>query len=169
LHGTPVTLEQDQGPSPTFVARRQENLRARIATRIDFNPSRDGEEAGLVLYRAPHQRYEIGVRPTVGGRREVFVRQTVGDFVSAVTASAPAPGKEPLLLQIEAEPTRYKFTWGTSADHLQPLGGAETRLLSTEVTGGFVGTYVGVYARAPRQGSAATPAAFDWFDYEGRD
>jgi alpha-N-arabinofuranosidase len=167
LHGTPVTLEQDKGVSPTFVARRQEHLRAHIATRIDFNPARDGEEAGLVLYRAPHQRYEIGVRPKAGGGREVFVRQTVGDYVSTVTAFATAPGKEPLVLQIEAEPTRYKFAWGASADHLQPIGGAETRLLSTEVTGGFVGTYVGVYVVAP--GAAAAPAAFDWFDYQRRD
>jgi xylan 1,4-beta-xylosidase len=39
--------------------------------------------------------------------------------------------------------------------------------LSTEVTGGFIGTQVGMYALAPE--GAPSPAAFDWFDYEGRD
>jgi xylan 1,4-beta-xylosidase len=165
LHGTAVSLDQEKGASPTFVGRRQEDLRARIATRIDFAPARDGEESGLVLYRAPHQRYELGVRRR-GGVREVFLRQTVGAYLSAVTATAPAPGSAPLLLQIEAEPTRYTFAWGPSPDHLSPIGAAETRLLSTEVTGGFIGTYVGLYALAPSGEPGPTPAAFDWFDYE---
>ena len=173
LHGTPVPLDQADGASPTFVGRRQEHLRARIGARIDFAPAREGQEAGLVLYRAPQQRYEIGVRG-IGGRREVFVRQTVGKYLSTVTASAPAPGKDPLILQIEAEPNRYTFAWGPSPERsdkgaLQPMGSAETRLLSTEVTGGFIGTYVGLYALAPSGDPSPAPAAFDWFDYEKQE
>jgi xylan 1,4-beta-xylosidase len=164
LHGTAVPLDRPDGVSPTFVGRRQD-LRARIATRIDFRPARAGEEAGLVLYREPRHRFELGVRRK-GEGREVFVRQTVGAFVSTVTATAAVPGDVPLILQIEAEPTRYTFAWGLSAEHLQPLGAAETRLLSTEVTGGFIGTYVGLYALAPTGAQRTAPAAFDWFDYE---
>jgi len=53
---------------------------------------------------------------------------------------------------------------------MQKLGAAEPRLLSSEVTGGFMGTYVGLYALAPDAGGAASaPAAFDWFDYERRE
>jgi xylan 1,4-beta-xylosidase len=170
LHGTAVPLDQATGVSPTFVGRRQEDLRARIAARIDFAPARAGEEAGLVLYRAPHQRYELGVRRN-GGGREVFVRQTVGTDISTVTASAPAPGEGPLVLQIVAEPTRYTFAWGPSDDRsgaaiLQSLGAAETRLLATEVAGGFLGTYVGMYALAPGGDPRPAPPAFDWFDDE---
>jgi alpha-N-arabinofuranosidase len=165
LHGTAVRLDQPFGISPTFVGRRQQDLRARITTRIDFAPARDGEEAGLVLYREPRHRFELGVRGK-GAGREVFLRQTVGPFISTVTASAPAPGNAPLVLQIEAEPTRYTFAWGPSAEHLQPLGSAETRLLSTEVTGGFIGTFVGLYALASSADPKPAPAAFDWFDYE---
>jgi xylan 1,4-beta-xylosidase len=83
-----------------------------------------------------------------------------------VTATAAAPGNAPLVLQIEAEPTRYTFAWGSSPDQLQTLGSAETRLLSTEVTGGFIGTFVGMYALAPIGDRSPTTAAFDWFDYE---
>ena len=168
LHGTAVPLDQADGVSPTFVARRQDDLRARIAARIDFTPAGEGEEAGLVLYREPRHRFELGVRRK-GGGREVFVRQTVGAFISTVTATAPAPESAPLILQIEAEPTRYTFAWGSSADHLQTIGTAETRLLSTEVTGGFIGTYAGMYALAPSGGRSPPPAAFDWFDYEKRE
>src|SRR5262249_39701760 len=102
-------------------------------------------------------------RRTDAGGREVFVRQTVGTYVSTVTASAAAPaGKDPLVLQIEAEPTRYTFAWGTSPHHPQSLGAPEPRPLSTDGTGGFVGIYVGMYA-------LGATAAFDWFDYEGHE
>jgi alpha-N-arabinofuranosidase len=165
LHGTAVPLDQENGVSPTYVGRRQQHLRARIAARVDFAPAREKDEAGLVLYRAPRHRYEIGVRRS-GDAREVVVRQTVGAYVSTVTASARAPGRDPLVLQIEAEPARYTFSWGPAPDRLQKLGSAETRLLSSEVTGGFIGTSVGMYAVAPGGGPPSAPAAFDWFDYE---
>jgi alpha-N-arabinofuranosidase len=168
LHGTAVSLEADQGVSPTFVGRRQEHLRVRMAARIDFSPAREGEEAGLVLYRAPRFRYEFGVRRGRDGR-EVFVRQTVGAYISTLTASVVAPGADPLVLQIDAEPDRYTFAWGSSSDRLQPIGGAEARLLSSEVAGGFIGTYVGMYALARNDDPSPAPAAFDWFDYEPRD
>lgn len=175
LRGTPVSLGCADGTSPTFVARRQQHLRARMATCIDFVPSRDGEEAGLVLYRTPRHRYELGVRHG-SGAREVFVRQTIGEYVSVVTALAPAPGTEPLVLQIEADPARYTFAWGSAGESASPaaaapalerLGAAEARLLASEVTGGFIGAHVGIYAVAP-DCSGAQAAAFDWFDYEGR-
>jgi xylan 1,4-beta-xylosidase len=173
LHGTTVGLDQEKGVSPTFVGRRQEHLRARMSARIDFVPARDGEEAGLVLYRAPHQRYEIGVRKTAAGR-EVFLRQTVGTYISTVTAAAAAPASGPLVFEITAEPTRYTFAWGSSAPSpagsvaakLNALGAAEPRLLSTEVAGGFIGTIVGMYALAPVGDPTPAPAAFDWFNYE---
>jgi alpha-N-arabinofuranosidase len=168
LHGTEVPLEADKGVSPTFVGRRQEHLRARMAACIAFSPLREGEEAGLVLYRAPRYRYELGLRGSRDGR-QVFVRQTIGTDISTVTGSAMAPGAEALVLQIDAEPTRYTFAGGPSLDRLQPMGGAETRLLSTEVAGGFVGTYVGMYAWARSDDSRAAHAAFDWFDYEPRE
>ncbi len=168
LHGTAVSLDQDKGASPTFVGRRQQHLRARIAARIDFAPARDKHEAGLVLYRAPRHRYEFGVRRN-GKEREVFVRQTVGAHISIVTASAPAPGGDPLVLQIDAEANRYSFSWGPSPERLQKIDAAETRLLSTEVAGGFIGTYVGMYALAPAGDPTPAPAAFDWFDYEQQE
>lgn len=164
LGGTALTLAD--GASPTFIGRRQEHLRARMATRLDFSAAGDGDEAGIVLYRDPHHRYELGVR-RANGAREVFVRQTIGTRLSAVTATAPAPGNGPLILQVEAEPTEYTLSWGPSPDRLTRLDAAVTRYLSSEVAGGFIGTYVGLYATGNGR-PAAPPAAFDWFDYEPR-
>jgi len=162
LEGTAVPL--GEAASPTFVGRRQQHLKARMTTRMDFVPQREGDEAGLVLYRHPQHRYELGVRRT-NGRREVFVRQTLGTRLSAVTASAEAPGEGPLVLQVDALPDEYTLSWGPSPDKLTRIDAAVTRYLSSEVVGGFVGTYVGLYATGNGRPSTAT-AAFDWFDYE---
>jgi alpha-N-arabinofuranosidase len=129
-------------------------------------PTAEGEEAGLVLYRHPRHRYELGVRRS-SGRREVFVRQTIGTRLSAVTATAPAPDEGPLVLQVEAEPEEYTLSWGPAEGRLTRLDAAVTRYLSSEVAGGFVGTYVGLYATGTGR-AAGSPAAFDWFEYEPR-
>jgi xylan 1,4-beta-xylosidase len=188
LRGTSATVAEAAGPpfiSPTFIGRRQEHLRARMATRIDFAPTHAGQEAGLVLYREPHHRYELGIRKA-GGHRQVFVRQTIGARLSAITATAKVPEKGPLILQIAATPEEYTLSWGIAPDKLAKLDIAVSRYLSSEVAAGFIGTYVGLYATTAAPASldpsavhaAATkppppgamppspPAAFDWFDYE---
>lgn len=41
------------------------------------------------------------------------------------------------------------------------------RILSSDVAGGFVGTYIGLFATSNGQASDNI-ADFDWFDYEGQ-
>jgi alpha-N-arabinofuranosidase len=41
--------------------------------------------------------------------------------------------------------------------------------LSTEVAGGFIGTFIGVYALSPAADERPAPARFDWFDYEPQE
>jgi alpha-N-arabinofuranosidase len=163
LHGSALTLATTTS-SPTFVGRRQQHLNTRVATRLDFAPVRDGEEAGMVLYRHPFHRYELGVR-RVAGAREVFVRQTIGESLSTITASAPLPGDAPVELRIDANPREYTLSYSQGGSGMRKLDLAQARFLSSEVAGGFVGTYVGLYATGNGE-PATAPAAFDWFDYE---
>jgi alpha-N-arabinofuranosidase len=157
--------------SPTWIARRQQSLAARVATRVDFVPGRDGEEAGISVYMNPDHRYEIGVG-RAGGRRQVFVRQRIGPHLEAVTASAPLEGHAPAVLQVDATESEYAFSYGFAAgggtsSGTTPLGKALARYLSSEVAGGFTGVYVGLYATGQGE-PASAPAHFDWFDYEAR-
>ena len=157
--------------SPTWVARRQQHLGARVTTLVDCAPGRDGEEAGISVYMNPDHRYEIAVGRE-GGKRRVFVRQRIGPHLEAVTASVPVDGTTPLVLQVEATADEYAFSYGIAAAEgppptVVPLGKALTRYLSSEVAGGFTGVFVGLYATGNGQASSA-PAHFDWFDYEAR-
>jgi xylan 1,4-beta-xylosidase len=164
LRGQAIGLEASS--SPTWIGRRQEHLACVATTRVDFEPAEDGEEAGLTVYRSPEHRYEIAVGRT-GGRRRVFVRQTIGPSLQAVTASAPVDGREPVVLRVEAQPEAYSFSFGLgeAPKEWTPLGTAPTRFLSTEVARGFTGAFFALYATGSGQ-PAASPARFDWFDYE---
>jgi alpha-N-arabinofuranosidase len=164
LRGTAVSL--DATASPTWVGRRQQHLSCTARARLDFAPARDGEEAGLTVYRNPEHRYEIGVG-RAGGRRQVFVRQTIGPSLQAITASTPVEGGGPVVLRVEAKPEAYAFSFGLgeAPSTWTPLGTAPTRFLSTEVAGGFTGAFFALYASGADQ-PASVPALFDWFDYE---
>jgi xylan 1,4-beta-xylosidase len=169
LRGTATTLAE--AASPTWVGRRQEHMAVRAATLLDFVPSRDGEEAGLSLYMNPEHRYEVAIG-RADGRRQVFVRQRIGKALEAVTASSPVDASSPLVLQVEATPTEYRFSFaaapaGDAAPALRSLGSAEVRYLSSEVAGGFTGVFFALYATGNGR-PAGAEAHFDWFDYEPR-
>ncbi len=158
--------------SPTWIGRRQQHVSARAATLVDFVPTRDGDEAGISVYMNPDHRYEVGVG-RANGRRQVFVRQRIGPHLEAVTAAAPLDGREPVVLQVEATPEEYAFSYGIAMSGraqtaTTPLGKAAVRYLSSEVAGGFTGVYLGLYATGNGQ-PASSPAHFDWFDYEPRN
>ena len=166
LHDSSVRLEGSVAPgaSPTFVGRRQQHLRCRVRTRLDFTPTADGPEAGLTVFQNGHHRYDLGVR-RVAGRREVFVRQTIGPTLSAVTAREPLDDDTPVVLEVRAEPQEYGFNFGSSLGSVERLGTAPTRYLSSEVAGGFTDVYFALLATGNERG-AGTAAHFDWFDYE---
>jgi sialate O-acetylesterase len=153
--------------SPTWVGRRQEHFSGRVATLVDFVPRSEGEEAGLSVYMNPDHRYEMAVRHA-GGHRQVFVRQRIGPYLEAVTASANLDGLEPVVLQVECTPEEYSFSYGLAVSGspqvaTKPLGKAAARYLSSEVAGGFTGVYFGLYATGNGE-PASTPAHFDWLD-----
>jgi alpha-N-arabinofuranosidase len=161
----------DAAASPTWVGRRQQHLVCRAATLVEMVPGREGDEAGLSVYMNPLHRYEVAVG-RVGGGRRVFLRQRIGPYLEAITASAPLAGEEPIVLQVEATPEEYSFAYGVVISGrpqaaMVPLGKASTRYLSSEVAGGFTGVYFGLYATGNGQ-PASVPAHFDWFDYEAR-
>jgi len=67
LQGTAARLED--GPPIAFIGRRQEHLTCKVATRIDFEPTADGEEAGLTVWLNPTHHYDLIVTQHDGQRR----------------------------------------------------------------------------------------------------
>lgn len=142
-----------------FVARRQEHFECMATTRVEFTPTRDGDEAGLTAYMDPRHHYELAVAQ-LEGKRHVIVRRRIGDLVAIVAREDAAPG--PVDLQLSATAGEYTFGYSVAGGPTRKLATGATRYLSTEVAGGFTGVYLAMYA------SGETPADFDWFDYEAK-
>ncbi|KZT59052.1 glycoside hydrolase family 43 protein [Calocera cornea HHB12733] len=168
LKGTAGTLSSHTKDT-TFVARRQQDLKFTASVTLSFTAS-GSEEAGFTVFLDPIRHYEVfvsakgvGFRTTVMGGKGL--QSGVGNFlgrdapqVKVVDAVAPAAQ----VVSFKVVGVEDKFTFYLVE------GGKETELgtgPASEVSGGFCGTLVGVYASG--NGSAAsTPAKFTDFKYE---
>jgi alpha-N-arabinofuranosidase len=74
---------------------------------------------------------------------------------------------ESLYFKIEAYGQEYNFYYGESGNsEAALLKNVDGRILSTDVAGGFVGAYIGLYASS-NGGVSSNCADFDWFEYSG--
>jgi alpha-N-arabinofuranosidase len=158
----------DDVASPAWLGRRQRHFAVRAATSLEFTPATDRDEAGLVVRMNERHHYEIFVTLRAG-RPSVVVRRRIGRLQAEVACHPLSPDEMPrLVLAVDAEHEKYRFSCGPSENDLRPLGEGETRYLSTEVAGGFTGVYFAMYASG--NGTPCKhPADFDWFDYSVRD
>jgi alpha-N-arabinofuranosidase len=70
-----------------------------------------------------------------------------------------------IYFKVEAYGQDYSFYVGNQPETWQPIAeNVDGRILSTNVAGGFVGAYVGMYASSNGQPSENV-ADFDWFEY----
>jgi alpha-N-arabinofuranosidase len=85
-----------------------------------------------------------------------------------ILAELPIEGNR-FYFKVEADGQAYSFYIATEPEAWQPVAeGVDGRILSTPFAGGFVGTYIGMYASSNGQPGANT-ADFDWFEYIGLD
>ena len=161
LHGGRNGL--DDVASPTWLGKRQCHFGVRVMTCIEFRPATADEEAGLSVRMNERHHYELLVTLRAGVP-SVVLRRRIGSLRAEVACRAFAPGEPRLVLAIEAEAARYRFSFGPSEHQLEPLGEAETRYLATEVAGGFTGVFFGIYASG-NGAPCREPADFDWFEY----
>jgi alpha-N-arabinofuranosidase len=161
LRGAAAGLD-DLG-SPAWVGQRQRHFRARVTTCLEFEPGAEREEAGLVVRMDERHHYEVFVTRR-GGAPSAVLRRRVGGLMAEVATRPLSPGASRVVLSIDAEESRYTFSFGANESAMEPLGEAETRYLSTEVAGGFTGVYFALYATG-NGAPSSQPADFDWFEY----
>jgi xylan 1,4-beta-xylosidase len=169
LQGSAVRLTDTD--SPTFIGRRQTDFNCRVSTLLEFDPGREGDEAGLTVRQTDKYHYEIGVI-LKNGKRSAFLRRVVDGLESDPVVYVEIPGG-PVTLSIEATPLSYRFSVTPASGSPIAMGEALTRDLSVERIGFkdgmcFTGAYFGLYATGNGRASSA-PADFDWMIYEGLD
>ena len=150
--------------SPSFLGRRQQHISFTAAAVMEFTPEHEHESAGLVLVQSNQYHYR-------------FTR-TISNGEQIIQLIKCAAGKEKVLaekecnshkiyLKIQAWGQDYSFYYGDNPTALHALKeNADGRILSTDLAGGFVGTYIGLYASSNGVDST-NYADFDWFEYQG--
>jgi xylan 1,4-beta-xylosidase len=160
LYGTAQSINNID--TSTLICCRQEHWDCKVATRLDFNPKEENEEAGLMVFYFNEHHYEIAV-VRKEGRRNLVVRRRIGDLTAVVAQQNVSDG--PLDLVIIADKLKYRMGY-MQGDSFVEMATGRTQFLSCEAAPvGFTGVYFGIYATGNGKDSN-TPAHFDWFDYE---
>lgn len=149
--------------SPTFVAKRQQHFDMSVTAKMDFNPKKKNEEAGLTVLMTNLFHYDFFVK-TKGKQRQLTVRYTL-DSLNQVLRQVPL-NEGPVELKVTGNKKEYIFSFRQKGDkEFKKLALLNTRFLGTEVTGGYNGVVIGLYATG--NGLMCTvPACFDWFEYK---
>ena len=136
LVGTEKTL--DDVDNPTFVALRQREFAGEMTAKVKL----ESGEAGLSAYMCEQEHYEIAIRKTECGF-EAISRLNIGGIKHVQRVLPLTSGEVTLIIRMN--------NWGYSliavtAEGEQDLGCGQAKYLTSEVSGGFTGTVLGMYA-----------------------
>ncbi|MEI8086472.1 MAG: glycoside hydrolase family 43 protein [Paludibacter sp.] len=148
--------------SPTFVGRRQAHFDFDATTLIDFTPKNENEEAGMLIEMTNRFHYQF-VIDKKGNQRLLKVLYTLGDLKNTAGEVVLKPGL--VSLRIKGDKKNYSFQYSQNNEPFQTVGKLNIQFLSAEVTGGYNGVVLGLYATGNGVESTSS-AAYDWFDYE---
>ncbi|MCM2681527.1 glycoside hydrolase family 43 protein [Echinimonas agarilytica] len=152
----------DNKVNPSLLVRRIQDTQYSAKTQVNFTPNKN-EIAGLVVYRDYDAFYQLVLEK--GAISLSYVRKGKRTDV----ASVPFKGNK-AIFQVEArDDLTQQFYFGTSETNMRPIGDRITSVITSDnIAAGFHGPYVGMYTSAQGAQSDNT-AAFDWFEYIGRD
>lgn len=154
LWGSSISI--DMLDSPSLLARRQRYFDCEISTSMDFHPSNDGEEAGIIIFLSNEFYYKL-VKRKIENEYYLCLEKRAEHFYQA--ADHIKIKDETISLHIKADKLKYEFYYSITDEEMQLIGSASTRFLSSEVGArSFTGTYVGMYASNKGfQGSSQHP------------
>lgn len=168
LKGSASTLNDHT--SQTVILRRQRHFNLRFSTSLDFNPTRDHEEAGLVLRQTDELHADLCV-VRQDGKRHLVLRLVEPKGKSVLSDVVIPDG--PVQLSVISDREKYTFQWNAADGASGTAGSIPAEKLSVEASwsnGGvmcFTGMMIGLYATGSGS-ECSVPADFDWFDYESR-
>ena len=136
LRGSSATL--DEAGSPTFAALRQKEFDFALSVEAEA----DGGEAGVTAYMCEDEHYDLALRRGDDGW-EAALKLHIGG-VRHIQRTLPLPEGRARLI-IRADSLTYRFYVNSNgAEH--SLGEGRAKYLSSEVSGGFTGVVLGLYA-----------------------
>lgn len=160
LFAKDVKIEHKE--TPAMIVRRQQHYKFFAQTVLEFNTNTDGDEAGIVLIQ--NERYSISIlKQQVDNKSVVSCVKVVNGHRETIRAVEIVTDK--IYLSVVGDVGVYSFYYGKSEFEMNPLAlEVDGSILSTVISDGFIGTYLGMYCYSLKCDS--TFADFDWFKYE---
>ncbi|MBV9469378.1 MAG: glycoside hydrolase family 43 protein [Abitibacteriaceae bacterium] len=149
LHSVPRKDVNANG-NPSFITRRQQHRDFSAMTTLVVNPATAPCEAGLAALQNDTNYFFLGVRINEGSAHQVFLerhtnKSTGPELLASVTLPA---GVHQVELKVEGADRAYGFSYLLpEGDWVSLQANVDGSILSTEAAGGFVGTYLGPFAR----------------------
>ncbi len=159
LIGTPISI--DQVGSPTFVGRRQTEIKFKATTAIDISQLKAGSQAGLTAYAAHSNHYDVQMERR-NGKNYVQANIRIGQMKHIEKEVTVNTSK--VYLRIEGDRNFYYLLYSIDNKTYEKLAQMEYRYLSTETIGGFTGVHLGLFAQT-KEKTDKSFADFDWFEY----
>lgn len=136
LHGTDITL--DEVDSPSFVALRQREFCFEMTCKIAI----DKGEGGMTVYACEKEHFDVAIRKGDAGF-EAVLKYNIGPAKHVEKQIPLSDGTATLL--IRGENCSYSFFLLQKEEEIF-MGSADAKYVSTEVSGGFTGVMLGLYA-----------------------
>lgn len=124
------------GVSPSFVGRRQEHIKFQATTKCE--PHVDGR-TGMTIYMSPTAHYDIYVRNS-----KVCVSYHVASLQHEKEVCNVDTGR--IYFKVTGNNDLYTLLYSLDGSKYVEAAQFDTRLLSSETTGGFTGVYIGLFA-----------------------
>lgn len=157
LHGSdPAAGPTLDSTLPVYVGRRQQHHACRVSAPVELANAGAGAEAGLAVVMGEDAHYRIAVE----GERLV-ARARVGVLTSEIGAVPRPAGTVVLAIRTTRHasgPDTVRLGHEDAAGEFHQVAEMDGRYLSTEVTTGFIGRTIGMFA-------TGCDASFDWFEY----
>ena len=146
--------------NPSLIARRIEHHKFTATTHLKFSTTKENEKAGMIIYRRSENHYQFLKKKN----DLVLIKTLKGEE----TELARVPySNDKVILKAEAKGLDLNFYYGSSESEMMQFGETQNmNVVSFELSDGFNGPYVGMYASSSGMDSS-TKASFDWFEYVG--
>ncbi|HEX2926676.1 MAG TPA: glycoside hydrolase family 43 protein [Ruminiclostridium sp.] len=149
--------------NPSFIGRRQQHINFRAGTVMEFLPENQNEAAGILLIQ--NNNYHIRFECTKSGEDNIIQLVVCSGGKESIIAKKEV-NPEHIHMAVEAHGQDYSFYYGYGNELLELAADVDGRILSTDLAGGFVGTYIGMFASSNGLESK-NKADFDLFEYSG--
>lgn len=141
-----LTVGLHELEQPAFLGRRQQHTQFNASTELDIPAEKTS--AGIVALQSETAHYYFGAT-TIDGKTHLFIEQANKSAPKIIQTVSPTDIGKRLMLVVEGNAGKISFYYQTKGGSKKVvLENADAKILSTEVAGGFVGTLLGIHARA---------------------